>query len=46
MTVEEKKIFFPEKLKEASYSKEINIWCQWCAVREKCLESYKSLVEL
>lgn len=33
-------------LKEANYKKEVNIWCQWCAVREKCLEDYKSLIEL
>ena len=46
LTVEEKKQFLPENLKNASYAKEVNIWCQWCAVREKCLESYKSLVEI
>ena len=46
MTIEEKKKFLPENLKEEDYSKETNIWCQWCAVREKCLESYKSLIEL
>lgn len=40
LTVAEKKKFLPENLKEA------NIWCQWCAVREKCLESYKSLIEI
>lgn len=41
LTVAEKKKFLPENLREANYSKEANIWCQWCAVREKCLESYK-----
>lgn len=46
LTVAEKKKFLPENLKEANYSKETNIWCQWCAVREKCLESYKSLIEI
>lgn len=46
MTVREKKQFSPENLKNANYEKEANIWCQWCAVREKCLESYKSLVEI
>lgn len=46
LTVTEKKKFLPENLKEANYSKEANIWCQWCAVREKCLESYKSLIEI
>lgn len=46
LTVAEKKKFLPENLKEANYSKEANIWCQWCAVREKCLESYKSLIEI
>lgn len=46
LTVAEKKKFLPENLKEANYSKEANIWCQWCAVREKCLESYKLLIEI
>lgn len=46
LTVAEKKKFLPENLEEANYSKEANIWCQWCAVREKCLESYKSLIEI
>lgn len=46
MTIAEKKQFLPENLKNARYDKEENIWCQWCAVREKCLESYKSLVEI
>lgn len=45
LTLAEKRKFLPENLKEASYKKEVNIWCQWCAVREKCLESYKSLIE-
>ena len=46
MTVADKKQFLPENLKNVRYDKEANVWCQWCAVREKCLESYKSLVEL
>jgi len=46
LTVEEKKKFLTKNLREANYSKEANIWCQWCAVREKCLESYKSLIEI
>lgn len=46
MTIAEKKQFLPENLKNARYDKEENIWCQWCAVREKCLESYKSLIEI
>ena len=46
LTVSEKKKFLPENLRDANYSKEANIWCQWCAVREKCLESYKSLIEI
>ena len=46
LTIEEKRQFLPDKLKQASYSKNVNIWCQWCAVREKCLEYYKSLVEI
>ena len=46
LTVAEKRKFIPENLRKAKYSKEANIWCQWCAVREKCLESYKSLIEI
>lgn len=46
LTVAEKRKFLPENLRKAKYSKEVNIWCQWCAVREKCLESYKSLIEI
>ena len=46
LTTAEKKQFLPDNLKNASYDKEANIWCQWCAVREKCLENYKSLVEI
>jgi energy-coupling factor transporter ATP-binding protein EcfA2 len=46
LTMAEKKQFLPDNLKNASYDKEANIWCQWCAVREKCLENYKSLVEI
>lgn len=46
LTVAEKKKFLPENLREASYCKEVNIWCQWCAVKERCLESYKSLIEI
>ena len=46
LTVAEQKQFLPENLGNASYEKEANIWCQWCAVREKCLESYKSLIEI
>lgn len=46
LTVAEKKEFLPENLRKASYSKDTNIWCQWCAVRERCLESYKSLIEI
>lgn len=42
----EKKRFLSENLENATYNKNMNIWCQWCAVREKCLESYKSLVEI
>lgn len=46
LTVAEKKEFLPENLRDMNYSKDANIWCQWCAVREKCLESYKSLIEI
>lgn len=46
LTVTEKKQFLPDKLRQTDYSKEVDIWCQWCAVRERCLESYKSPVEI
>lgn len=46
LTKEEMKQFMPDKLRQASYDKNVNIWCQWCAVREICLENYKSLVEI
>lgn len=46
LTQEEKRKFLPENLKREKYGKEADIWCQWCAVREKCLESYKSLIEI
>lgn len=38
LTTAEKKQFLPDNLKNASYDKEANIWCQWCAVREKKLK--------
>ncbi len=46
LTVAEKKQFLPDNLWQMNYSKEVDIWCQWCAVRERCLESYKSPVEI
>lgn len=46
LTETEKKEFLSDNLKKVKYGKEVNIWCQWCAVREKCLESYKSLIEI
>lgn len=46
LSIEEKRQFTPEKLSQANYDKETDIWCQWCAVRERCLEYYKSLIEI
>ena len=45
LTNAEKREFTSDRLKEAKYNRSVNIWCQWCAEREICLEYYKSLVE-
>lgn len=45
LTIAEKREFTSDRLKEAKYDYSVNIWCQWCAEREICLEYYKSLVE-
>ena len=45
LTNAEKREFTSDRLKEAKYNHSVNIWCQWCAEREICLEYYKSLVE-
>ena len=45
LTNAEKREFTSDKLKEEKYNYSVNIWCQWCAEREICLEYYKSLVE-
>ncbi len=42
---EEMRTFRPERLKQEEYKQSVNIWCQWCADREICLEYYKSPVE-
>lgn len=42
---EEKRSFTSTNLKNAEYNYSVNIWCQWCAEREICLEYYKSLFE-
>lgn len=46
LTAAEEKQFSPGNLRQMNYGKEVNIWCQWCAVRERCLESFKSPVEI
>lgn len=45
LTIAEKREFTSDKLKKEKYDYSVNIWCQWCAEREICLEYYKSLVE-
>lgn len=45
LTNAEKREFTSDRLKEAKYNHSVNIWCQWCAEREICLEYYKALVE-
>lgn len=42
---EEKMTFTADRLKAATFEKHSDIWCQWCADRELCLEYYKSLIE-
>lgn len=41
----EQRTFMPEYLKSERYSASVDIWCQWCADREICLEYYKSETE-
>lgn len=45
LSEKEKDAYLSEGLKEERYVPSVNIWCQWCADREICLEYYKSLVE-
>lgn len=45
LSYDEKRTFLPERLKKEEYKQSVNIWCQWCAEREICLEYYKSPVE-
>lgn len=41
----EQRTFMPEYLKKERYCASVDIWCQWCADREICLEYYKSETE-
>lgn len=41
----EQRTFKPECLKNERYCASVDIWCQWCADREICLEYYKSETE-
>lgn len=41
----EKDAYSSEGLQKERYLPSVDIWCQWCADREICLEYYKSLVE-
>lgn len=38
------RLLSPEALEIEAYEKSRDLWCQWCASREICLESYKTLV--
>lgn len=40
--IETEKILSQETLKGEMYEKSRDLWCQWCAGREICLESYKA----
>lgn len=45
LSEDEKDAYSSEGLQEERYRPSVDIWCQWCADREICLEYYKSLVE-
>ena len=40
---EKEKLLSQKALKEENFEKSKNIWCQWCASREICLEAYSAL---
>ncbi len=40
---EQDRLLSPEQLKNEVYEKNRDLWCQWCANREICLESYRTL---
>lgn len=42
---EYEKLLSTDSLKNCSFEKNRDIWCQWCASREICLEGYTSLTE-
>lgn len=41
--IEKDRLLSDHALRNESYDKSANVWCQWCAVREICLEEYKAL---
>lgn len=43
-SVEQSKFLSIEVLKYETYEKNRNLWCQWCASREICLEPYRTMV--
>lgn len=41
---EKKTLLSYETLRRETYEKNRDLWCQWCASREICLESYRAIV--
>ena len=41
---EKKTLLSYEILRGETYEKSRDLWCQWCASREICLESYRAIV--
>ena len=41
--IEKDRLLSDHALRNESYDKSANVWCQWCAVKEICLEEYKAL---
>lgn len=40
--MEQNRLLSPEALRNETYEKSRDLWCQWCASREICLESYRT----
>lgn len=41
--LEKERLLSDHSLRNEAYDKNVNVWCQWCAIREICLEEYKTL---
>ena len=40
--MEKNRLLSPEALRNETYDKSRDLWCQWCASREICLEPYRT----